>query len=160
MKILKKRIALLILPVIFLTILMTSCSSNDEAPANTSSSILGRWAFDKKSFTTNGVNTPDFDYENNNPGCALNDYLEFNDNGTLETGYYQPNCDVNPGIGNWAKTGSTIAITVPLDPEENKILELINLSSTEMKFRVDLTGTKGVEAGKVLFINFTMVKVN
>ncbi len=158
MKTFKNRFALLIFCTFFIGILMTSCSQSDESPADTSGSILGRWALDQRSYTSNGVNSPEQDYENNQPGCSTNDYFEFKDNGVFENGYYDASCGVNPSVGGWTKNADLITITHPT--EDGIIFELLSLSSTEMKVRANLTGTDGVEPGMELFINYTMVKVN
>lgn len=158
MKTSKNRIALLIFSVFFIGILMTSCTNDDETPDETTGSILGRWALDKRSYTANGVTSPEMDYENNNPGCALNDYFEVKDNGVFVTGYYSPSCTADISTGSWTRTGNLITTSYP--SEDDVILELLSLTPTVMKVRVNMTGTDGVEPGLVLFVNFTMVKVN
>ena len=161
MKTFKNRIALLIFSFFFIGLSMTSCSNDAETPANTTNSILGRWALDKRSFTANDFTTPEEDYENNQPGCALNDYMEFKQNSVFENGYYDPNCAITPNVGGeWTKTGNNIFISFPADPDENETFELISLSPTQMKIRVDMTGREGSEPGVILFVNFTLVKVN
>ena len=159
MKIFKNRITLLLLSVFFIGVLMTSCTNDDDTPAE--GSIIGRWALDKESYTANGMTSPELDYENSDPGCALNDYFEFKDDNVFETGYYSSSCVVSTSVGGeWTKTGNNIFINFPADPEENATIELISLSPTQMKIRIDLTGTEGVEPGVILFINYTLVKVN
>lgn len=159
MKTYKKQFAVVMLSVFFIGTLMTSCSQDDESPAeDISGSILGRWALDKRSYTSNGVTWPEMDYENNQPGCDLNDYFEFKADGVFENGYYDSSCNTTPNPGNWIKNADLITISHPT--EDGIILELLSLSSTEMKVRADLTGTDGVEPGLQLYINYTMVKIN
>lgn len=157
MKIFKNRITLLLLSVFFIGIFMTSCTNDDDTPAE--GSIIGRWALDKRSFTSNGVTSPEEDIVSN-PGCALNDYLEFKDNGVGETGNYNPNCEVTVSVGTWTRTGNIITSIHPTNPAENLTLEILSLSPTVMKVRIDLTGTAGVQPGVILFFNLTLVKVN
>ena len=157
----KNRIALLILSVFFIGILMTSCTKDDETPEETEGSIIGRWALDKRSYTANGVTSPEMDYENNDPGCALNDYFEIKVNNVFETGYYSSSCAITPSAGIWTRTGNMITASYPSDPDEDDVIfELLSLSPTVMKVRVNMTGTDGVEPGMILFVNFTMVRVN
>ncbi len=158
MKIFKNRFTLLLLAVFFVGISMVSCSQDNDSSDTATASILGRWALDKRSYTANGVNSPEMDYENNQPGCDDNDYFEFKENAVFENGYYDPNCAVSPNAGNWSKDGNWITITHP--SEDGIIFELLSLSATEMKVRADLTGTEGVEPGMQLFIKYTLVKVN
>lgn len=161
MKIFNNRFALVVLATFFLGISMVSCSPSDDSPdGSIEGSIIGRWALDKRSYTSNGVNTPELDYENNQPGCDLNDYFEFKEGGVFETAYYNPSCDVTPRAGNWTRSGDMIPVTYPEDDDENMILELLSLSASEMKIRIDVTGTDAVEPGMELFINYTLVKVN
>lgn len=160
MKTFKNQFTVAMLSILFIGTLMTSCSQSDDSPPdeNVTSSILGRWALDQRSYTSNGVTSPEMDYENNNPGCNLNDYFEFKADGVFENGYYDPNCNTTPNPGSWTKNADLITITHPT--EDGIILELLSLTSTEMKVRADLTGTEGVEPGMELYINYTMVKVN
>lgn len=158
MKTFKNQFAGVMLSFLFIGTLMTSCSQDNESTDNTSASILGRWALDKRSYTSNGFTSPEANYENNNPGCTSNDYFEFKDNGVFENGYYDPNCGVTPTVGSWIKNGDLITISHPT--EDGIILELLSLSATEMKVKANLTGTEGVEPGMQLYINYTMVKVN
>ena len=160
MKTSKNRITLLILSVFFIGILITSCSTEKDTSEETAGSILGRWALDKESFTSNGVSSPEEDYENSSPGCALNDYLEFKDNGVGETGNYDPSCALRLSIGTWTRTGNIITSIHPTNPSKNLTLEIMSLSPTVMKVRIDLTGTTGVQPGVILFFNLTLVKVN
>lgn len=158
MRFLKKVRLQFIFPIFLIGILFISCSNEEEIPVDATGSILGRWALDKRHYKSNGIISPEMDYENNNPGCALNDYFEFKNNSIVEIGYYSPSCAVNPGTGSWAKNGNLITLSFP--SSEDTIFELLSLSPTQMKVRANLTGTAGVTPGLELFIYYTMVKVN
>ena len=152
-----KKITLLsILCVVFASIII-SCSSDSSSAASTES-ILGRWSLEKRGFTSDGVTTPEYDYENNNPGCVTHDYMEFKTLNAFENGYYNPDCSITPNVGaEWTKAGNLITIT---DPEaETYIFELLSVTTTELKMRINMTGTEGVEPGVVLYINYTLKKV-
>ena len=43
----------------------SSCSSDNSSPAPAVESILGRWSLDKRGYTSDGVTSPEYDYENN-----------------------------------------------------------------------------------------------
>ena len=129
---------------LFLGLVFTSCSK-DDSPSSASASVMGKWSFSKMSFTSNGVTSPEVDYDGNEPGCTKN-YIEFKTAGVYnEADYSGTTCVLDLSVGTWSQTGSQLTITADGTPTS---VEIISVTSTTLKVKVK----DGNDSGNVTFV--------
>ena len=145
-----KKIIILFVFTLVSVLNFTSCSNDDDSPSPATDSIVGKWNFSKLSTTIDGVTSPEFDYDDNDPGCPK-DFLEFKTGGVFNEGEYSgSSCVLDSSSGTWTQSGSTITITEGTDVIT---VQLVSVTSTTLKVKVTET-----DNGVTMILNITFTK--
>lgn len=134
-----KKFSILLVSALALGLTFTSCTNDDD---NTMGSVEGKWNFNKVSYTTSGITTPEQDFDDNEPGCNK-DYIELLTGGVAKAGdYYDASCSLDVSTGVWTRSGNTITI---VDSGDVETLEIVSVSATALKLKSTYTeGTTSV----------------
>lgn len=120
-----KKIVLLFVSVLTLSLFSTSCSKDDDGEG---ASIVGKWEQSKEGFLVSG-NEALVNYEHT-AGCSK-DNVEFKANGTaVNTNYYTADCLSESDSSTYTKNGATLTITDADGPYSFIVKEL---SATTLK---------------------------
>lgn len=141
-----KKFSILLVSALTLGLTFTSCSNDDD----TMGSVEGKWNFNKVSYTTSGITTPEQDFDDNEPGCNK-DYIEFLTGGVAKAGdYYDANCTLEESTGVWTRSGNTITV---VDNGNVETLEIVTVSATALKLKSTYT-----EGTTTVAVNITFIK--
>jgi hypothetical protein len=143
-----KKISVLFISALTLAFAFSSCCDDEDSPVSTS--IKGKWNFDKMSLTINGVTSPELNYDDNEPGCSK-DYIEFASGAVFSEGDYSGlDCLLDITTGIWYKNGNVVTIT-----SEGVIIpfEVVSLTSTMLKVKYSET-----QDGTAVIVNLTFIK--
>lgn len=145
-----KKISVLFACALVLSTFLFSCS-NEDNPTTSSSSIEGKWNYNKLSYTQNGVTTPEVDHPENEFGCSK-DYVEFKTGGTLNIGDYTTGCVFAQYPGTWTKTGNNLTASAP-SVGMSDTFEIVSVTAIELKLRVTHT-----QSGITITVNESFTK--
>lgn len=145
-----KKISVLFACALVLSTFLFSCS-NEDNPTTSSSSIEGKWNYNKLSYTQNGITTPEVDHPENVAGCSK-DYIEFKTGGILNIGDYTTACAFTQYPGTWTKTGNNLTASAP-SLGMSDTFEIVSVTATELKLRVTHT-----QSGITITVNESFTK--
>lgn len=141
-----------ILFIMSMSLLVTSCSSNDKdenEDNDTESSIVGKWELTKRGNILNGYElmltiTPE-------GGCS-NDQIEFLENGNykeLQYEYTNSKCKEYNNDGTWSKSNTTFKTKDILNNEIS--YEILKLDETTLRLKI----TKGNDSAIYMLTEYT-----
>lgn len=119
--------------VAFVTLGLSSCSSDDDSSSDTAS-IVGKWEYLQEGEIVNGTET--LHEYSHTTGCSK-DYIEFKSNGTFDDVWYEntaTGCISENDQGAWTQNGTAITSTYPgQTPQAGQIL-IVNETTLKVKF--------------------------
>lgn len=132
------------------SLMILSCSSNNEPSATEQSNIVSKWFLDKSAF--NGIS-------NILSSCDKQGYVQFNSNGTFERQYYYfngSNClpeGIEKGTYNYNATTNkiTVSIIVSNNGAQTEIFNNVVISTTSFKYSGD-EDKNGIDDHQMEFI--------
>lgn len=145
-----KKINVLFVCALVLSTFLFSCS-NEDSPTSSSSTIEGKWNYNKLSYTQNSITTPEVDHPENEAGCSK-DYIEFKTGGVLNIGDYTTGCAFTQYPGTWTKTGNNLTASAP-SLGVSDTFEIVSVTVTELKLRVTHT-----QSGITITVNESFTK--
>ena len=123
-----------IMLVAFVTLGLSSCSSDDNSnDNNTTASLVGKWEFSQKGYIVDNIET--LQPYSHTTGCGK-DYIEFKSNNTFEDLWYENSgtgCISESENGTWSQSGTTIT-TIYLGGSPETI-EVVTLDATTLKVK-------------------------
>ncbi|MNQ74312.1 hypothetical protein D3C85_890670 [compost metagenome] len=143
----KKNAILMLLSV---SLMIISCSDNDETTSTEQSNLVSKWYLDKSSF--NGIS-------NILSTCDKQGYIQFNSDETFERQYYYyngSNC-LSEGTdkGTYSYNATTNKITIsfvdPNDGAQSETFNNVNISTTTFKYSGD-EDRNGIDDHQMEFI--------
>ena len=121
-----KKIVLLFVSVLTLSLVSTSCSKDDEG---SSASIVGKWQFSQEGIVVGSTETLE-NYQHNT-NCTSKDNTEFKSDATVVSTFYEDtNCSVYTSSSSYTKNNNTLIIT---DAEGPQTVTIKELSATTLK---------------------------
>jgi hypothetical protein len=122
---------------------LTSCSKDDSTPTPTSFPIEGKWQFTKDGTITNNQEVLS-DYQHT-LGCTK-DYIEILAGNILKLHFFENNATTNCvefiDIGTWTRNNNSFVLSFVNEPNVNS--EILQLTSTTLKIKFDLSGVTDV----------------
>lgn len=120
--------------VAFVTLGLSSCSSDDDSSSNTTASIVGKWEFLQEGEIVNGVET--LAAYNHTTGCSK-DYIEFKANAAFDDVFYNntaTGCVSENDPGTWTQNGTTITTTYTGGTPETGEILILTETTLKLKF--------------------------
>jgi len=118
--------------IAFITLSLTSCSSDDNNNNDTATvSLVGKWEFFQKGTIAGGIET--LAPYPHTTGCSK-DYLEFKSNNTFEDVWFEngtTGCITETQNGTWSINGNTL--TTIYEGESAETIEIVILDASTLK---------------------------
>lgn len=144
-----KKIKLVFISILVLGASFSSCTK-EEGPVDMSL-IIGKWNFNKTSFTQGVITTPESEYSGNEAGCNK-DYIEIVAGGVAKAGDYSTACAFSQKEGTWVASDNNLTVTVT-DSTLGGVFQVVSVSSTEMVLKITTT-----QNGITVTVNQTFTK--
>ena len=127
-----KKLSILTLSFVALSMSLVSCSKDDNNGSTTSASLVGKWEYSKEGSTVNGQEVLEA-YTGNETGCSK-DYIDVTATAVTDVDYDSTNtpCEMTTYTINYTKTGNTLITTFNGMEFTSTI---VTLTSTELKIK-------------------------
>ncbi|TDD98752.1 lipocalin family protein [Flavobacterium cellulosilyticum] len=144
-----KKIKLLFVTVLVLSVFFSSCTK-DEGPVDMAL-VIGKWNFNKTSFTQGVITTAESEYSGNEAGCSK-DYIEIKSGGVAKAGDYTSGCVLSQQEGTWVANGNSLKVTVT-GSSLGGDFQVVSVTNTEMVLKITT-----VQSGITITVNQTFTK--
>jgi len=140
-----KRFGILVASALVMGLSFTSCGSDDDS---SNDSIVGKWNFSTEKFIVNGTVTYNGPYQDNEVGCASDNIEIFQNGTTLETDYFNSDCDVDTYAGTYTRNGNTLTVT---EGGDVIAIEIVEVTSNKLVLRSSDTFEGDTEITEITF---------
>jgi len=127
-----KKLSILTLSFVALSMTLVSCSKDDNNGSTTSASLVGKWEYSKEGSTVNGQEFL-VAYMGNETGCSK-DYIDVTATSVADVDYDSTDnpCEMFTDTYSYTRTGNTLTLTVSGMEFTSTI---VTLTSTELKIK-------------------------
>ncbi len=127
-----KKLSILTLSLVALSMSFVSCSKDDNNGSTTSGNLVGKWEYSKEGAVQNGQEYL-VAYMGNETGCSK-DYIDVTATSVADVDYDSTDnpCEMFTDTYSYTRTGNTITMTVS---GMEVISTIVTLTSTELKIK-------------------------